>query len=499
MSPSINASYSPMRYPDRFFIGGMWVKPSTDAVINVIAPTTEEIGFQVAEAKEADIAAAVSAARTAFDEGPWPRLSHAERASYLRQIAAKLRERVEMIARPAPMESGILHTYAKGSASSLGPIFEAHATLAETFPFDERHVPGPTGGGGVGVLVREPVGVVAAIVPWNGPAVISAYKIAAALLAGCAVVLKLSPEAPSAGYILAEIAEEVGLPPGVLNVITANRDASEALVKDPRIDKVSFTGSNAAGRRIASICADRMARITLELGGKSAALILDDYDVEKAADAISRSARVLSGQICYSITRLIIGRNRHDDFVEALSESFGKLRVGDPYDATSDMGPVATAQQRQRVESYIAKGRDEGAVLAAGGGRPAHLERGFFVEPTVFAHVDNRSIIAQEEIFGPVLSVISADSEDDAVRIANESVYGLNASVFTNDASHAWAVSRRLRSGTVGQNGCRTDATIAFGGFKQSGIGREGGAEGLRPYLETKTILLDHDTGHRGR
>ena len=493
-----NPDYSPMRYPDRFFIGGKWVKPSSDAMIKVIAPATEEVGFQVAEAKEADVAAAVTAARKAFDEGPWPLLSHAERAAYLRRIAAKLHERIETIAQPAPMESGILHLHAKGSASSLGPIFGAHANLAGTFPFHERHVPGPTGGGGVGVLVREPVGVVAAIVPWNGPAVISAYKTAAALLAGCTVVLKLSPEAPSAGYILAEVAEEVGLPPGLLNVITANREASEALVKDPRVDKVSFTGSNAAGRRIASICADRMARVTLELGGKSAALVLDDYDVQKAADAISKSARVLTGQICYSITRLIIDRKRHDDFVEALSESFGKIRVGDPYDATSEMGPVATAQQRLRVESYIARGRDEGAVLAAGGGRPSHLGRGFFVEPTVFANVDNRSVIAQEEVFGPVLSVIPADGEEEAIRIANDSIYGLNASVFTNDSAHAYAVSRKLRSGTVGHNGCRTDATIAFGGFKQSGIGREGGAEGLRPYLETKTILLDQEPAQLG-
>jgi aldehyde dehydrogenase (NAD+) len=495
---SSNPNYSPMRYPDRLFVGGKWVKPSTDAMIKVIAPATEEVGFQVAEAKEADVAVAVAAARKAFDEGPWPRMSHVERASYLRQIAAKLRERIDTIAQPAPMESGILHLYARGSASSLGPIFEAHANLAETFPFHERHVPGPTGGGGVGILVREPVGVVAAIVPWNGPAVISAYKTAPALLAGCTVVLKLSPEAPSAGYILAEVAEEVGLPPGVLNVVTANREASEALVRDPRVDKVSFTGSNVAGRRIASVCADRIARVTLELGGKSAALVLDDCDLQSAADTISRSARVLTGQICYSITRLIIDRNRHDDFVEALSGSFGKICVGDPYDAASEMGPVATAQQRLRVESYIAKGRDEGAVLAAGGGRPSHLSRGFFVEPTVFAKVHNRSVIAQEEIFGPVLSVIPADGEEDAIRIANDSIYGLNASVFTNDSAHAYAVSRKLRSGTVGHNGCRTDATIAFGGFKQSGIGREGGTEGLRPYLESKTILLDQDPGQFG-
>lgn len=491
-------NYSPFRYPDRLFIGGSWVPPSTDAMIAVIAPATEMIGFRVAEAKEADIAAAVSAAREAFDHGPWPRMTHAERAGYLRAIGRKIRERAEDIAHAAPMESGILHMYAKASASSLGAIFDSYADMAETFPFCERHVPGPTGGGGIGLLVREPVGVVAAIVPWNGPGVIGAYKVSPALLAGCTVVLKLSPEAPSAGYILAEVAEEVGLPPGVLNVLTANREASEALVSDPRVDKVSFTGSNAAGRRIASICSQRMARTTLELGGKSAGLILEDYDIEKAAETISKSARILTGQICYSVTRLIVDRSRHDDLVEALSSYFSKIRVGDPYDAAMEMGPLATERQRDRVEGYIAKGRKDGAVLATGGGRPAHLNCGFFIEPTVFGNVDNRSTIAQEEIFGPVLSVIPADGEDDAIRIANETIFGLNASVFTNDSARAYSVSRRLNSGTVGHNGYRTDATIAFGGFKQSGIGREGGTEGLRPYLEVKTILLDQDPGDLG-
>lgn len=485
--------YSPMRYPDRLFIGGQWVKPSTDAKIQIIAPATEEVGFTVAEAVEADVDAAVTAARKAFDDGPWPQMTHAERAGYLHAIAKKLRERVEDMAKAAPMENGILQIYARGSAGSVGPVFDTFADMAQTFTFMERHVPGPTGGGGIGLKVYEPVGVVAAIVPWNGPAVIGAYKIAPALLAGCTVILKLSPEAPSAGYILAEVASEVGLPAGVLNVITADRQASEALVMDSRVDKVSFTGSNAAGRRIATICADRMARLTLELGGKSAGLILDDYDVAKAAETISRSVRVLSGQICYAVTRLIVDRKRHDEFVDALASSFGSIKVGDPYDPESQMGPVATSRQRIRIEGYIARGKSAGATIAAGGGRPAHLSRGFYVEPTVFVNVDNHSVIAQEEIFGPVLCVIPADGEDEMIRIANDSIYGLNNSVFTNDPTRAYAVSRRLRSGTVGHNGYRTDATIGFGGFKQSGIGREGGAEGLHAYLESKTILLDED------
>jgi betaine-aldehyde dehydrogenase len=482
---------SPVRCPDRLYIGGRWVVPSTDAVFDVVTPATEEVGFRVAEAMEADVSAAVGAARAAFDDGPWPRMTHVERAAYLREIAVGLRARIDDIAGALPLESGVLHSLAHGSASLLPSIFESYADMAETFPFVERHVPGPTGGGGVGLLVQEPVGVVAAIVPWNGPAVIGAYKTGPALLAGCTVVLKMPPEAPSAGYLLAEVAEQVGLPAGVLNVVTADRAASAALVRNPRVDKVSFTGSNAVGRDIAAACVDRMARVTLELGGKSAALILDDYDVAQAARAIANSTRYLSGQVCYAITRVIVDRSRHDAVVDALRESFGRLRVGDPFDPETEMGPVITARQRARIEAYIAKGRRQGARLAIGGRRPAHLQRGFYVEPTVFADVDNRSVIAQEEIFGPVLCVIPADGETDAIAKANDSIYGLNASIFTNDVERAFAVARRIRSGTVGHNGTRTDATIAFGGFKQSGVGREGGAEGLRPYLESKTVLLD--------
>ena len=309
---------------------------------------------------------------------------------------------------------------------------------------------------------------------------------------GCTVVFKMPPEAPSAGYVLAEVAEEAGLPAGVLNVVTADREASAALVQDPRIDKVSFTGSNATGLGIiAAACATRLARVTLELGGKSAALILDDYDVETAARTLATATRHLSGQVCYATTRLIVDRHRHDAFVDALAAAFGSTRVGDPLDPATEMGPVISARQRDRIEGYLAKGKADGARLATGGGRPAHLDRGFYIEPTVFADVENRSVIAQEEIFGPVLTVIAADGVDDAIAKANDTIYGLNASVYANDVDRAYSIARRLRSGTVGHNGPRTDGSITFGGFKQSGIGREGGTEGLRAFLEPKTVLLD--------
>ena len=480
---------APLRYVDRFFIGGEWVQPSSDAKIDVIDSGTEELFFSVAEAQAADISRAVAAARQAFDEGPWPRMSHAQRAEYLRAIAAGLREKTEDLGQIWPRESGVLHVIARGSANGSARTFEYYAGLADTYPFEEPAQ--PTAGGEFGLIVREPVGVVGAIIPWNAPMGLISNKIAPALLAGCAVVLKSSPEAPGEGYLIAEIAEAVGLPPGVLNVVTADREVSELLVRDPRVDKITFTGSTAAGRRIASICGERIARCTLELGGKSAAVILDDMDIATAASTLARAECFLSGQVCSSLTRIVVTRRRHDELVEALAGAFSQMRVGDPFDTQTQMGPLVASRQRDRVEGYIAKGVADGATLATGGGRPKDLDRGWFVEPTVFGNVDNSSTIAQEEIFGPVLSVIPAEDERHAVAVANDTIYGLNASVFTNDVDRARDVARQLRSGTVGHNAFRTDFGIAFGGFKQSGIGREGGREGLLPFLETKTVILE--------
>jgi acyl-CoA reductase-like NAD-dependent aldehyde dehydrogenase len=305
------------------------------------------------------------------------------------------------------------------------------------------------------------------------------------------VVLKASPEAPGAAYVVAEVAEDVGLPPGVVNVLTADREASEALVTDPRVDKIAFTGSTTVGKHIAGILADRIGRYTLELGGKSAAVILDDMDAAEVADSLSGGACFVSGQICASLTRIVVPRHRHDEFVDALADRFSRIKVGNPFDVGAEMGPLATSRQRARVESYVEIGKAEGAKLAYGGGRPKDLDRGWFVEPTVFGNVDNSSRLAREEIFGPVLSVIAAADDEDAIRIANDSPFGLNASVFTRDADRARSIARRLHAGTVGQNGNRADFGIGFGGFKESGFGREGGLAGLLPYLENKTVVLD--------
>lgn len=479
---------SHVRNPLSLFIGGTWIAPSSSSTIDVVDSATEEVFLTVAEAQSPDIERAVAAARAAFDTGPWPRMSPAERGDWLRKIADAWETRSEKLADTWAMESGVLRTMGVHSAKGVAEVFRYYAGLGDTFAWEEKHT---SSMGQPALLVREPVGVVAAIIPWNAPHSLMAYKVAAALIAGCTVIIKASPEAPASPYFMAEVCEEVGLPAGVVNVLTAEREVSELLVRNPGVDKVSFTGSTAAGRKIASICGERIARVTLELGGKSPALILDDYDLGKAAASIARTAPLMTGQVCSSLTRIIIGEKRHDDFVDALASAFGGLKVGDPFDATSQMGPLAMARQRDRVEGLIAQGKAEGARLATGGGRPVHLNRGYFMEPTVFANVDNSSTIAREEIFGPVLSVIPAMNEEQMIEIANDTIYGLNSSVFTDDPERAYAVGRRLRAGTVGHNGFKSEFGIAFGGFKQSGIGREGGVEGLHPYLEAKTMVFE--------
>lgn len=486
--------HMPLKQPKRLFIDGAWVDPSTDALIDVFSPGTEELFMQVASASEADVDRAVAAARHAFDNGPWPRMSHRERAGWMNKLADELQVRSGDIAQIWPNEMGILHSMASAFAPGAAHFYRYYAGLADTFSFEEEHK--TVSGAKTGLLVREPVGVVGAIIPWNGPIMITAFKVAPALIAGCTVVIKGSPEAPGHALLMGEVAEAIGLPKGVINVVIADRVASEALVRNPGIDKISFTGSSATGRRIATILGGRMARYTLELGGKSAAIILDDYDIETAANEIAARACDMTGQVCAALTRVVVPHHRADRVADALGAAFAKVVVGDPFDPATQMGPVATRVQRDKIEGYLQRAKADGYRTTAGGGRPAHLDRGFFIEPTVFAGVDNAAAIAQEEIFGPVLSVIPAKDEADAVRIANESQFGLNGAVFTNDVDRAYAVAREMRTGTIGHNGHLVDFTIAFGGFKQSGVGREGGVEGLYPYLETKTILLGGRPGH---
>ncbi|MDN7476766.1 aldehyde dehydrogenase [Burkholderia multivorans] len=483
--PSLN-----MPHADRLYIGGRWVAPASTETCAVLNCATEDVVAHAAMANEADVDAAVRAARDAFDRGPWPHLSPAERGAFLEKIAARLEALNDDFARGWSIESGVLYRIAKPRIGLfLSGAFRQYAAMAHSYPFV---APARAVTGHQAYRVQEPVGVVAVIVPWNGPAGLLAYKIAPALLAGCTVVIKNSPETPSSGHLFAQICDEVGLPPGVVNMLTADRTVSESLVRHPGVDKITFTGSTGAGRRIGAVAAERVARVTLELGGKSPAVVLDDYDVEAAAKVLGAPYfSYLSGQVCHSLTRIIVPRAKHDRMVDALVEAARGMVLGDPLDDATSMGPLATAAQRDAVERLVAQGVSDGARLAIGGKRPAHLTRGFFFEPTVFANVDNRSRIAQNEFFGPVLSVIPADSEQHAIDMANDTIFGLNAAVFTHDTERALRVARRLRAGSVGHNASRTDFSIGFGGFKQSGVGREGGTGGLEAFLESKTVVLD--------
>jgi acyl-CoA reductase-like NAD-dependent aldehyde dehydrogenase len=382
-----------------------------------------------------------------------------------------------------------------GGLASFAPIMTAGGTasirhtigLLDSFAFVQRR---PSAAVDTAIVAREPVGVVAAIAPWNAPYPIMSAKIAYALVAGCSVVMKPSPETPLEAYIIAEAAEAAGLPPGVINLVCGHRDASDHLVCNPGVDKVTFTGSTVAGKRIGAVCGERIARCTLELGGKSAAIVRDDFPLEAAAAILGNTIAVMSGQVCAMLSRAIVSKHRHDALAEEIAKVMQGLRIGKSTEPDTQLGPVAMRRQRDRIEAYIEEGR-KGADLVTGGRRPAHMNEGFFLEPTLFANVDNRSRIAQDEIFGPVLCLIPAEDEQDAIRIANESNYGLNGSVLTTDPDAAYRVARQIRTGAVGQNGMRMDFTLPFGGFKQSGIGRDGGEDGLWPFLETKTILLD--------
>jgi aldehyde dehydrogenase (NAD+) len=488
---------APIARTDRFFIGGEWVAPSSDSMIDVIDSDTEDLYFRIAEAQAPDMARAVAAAREAFDSGPWPRMTPAERAEVLQALGDAIGARGGDVAEIWPRESGVIQAIAQSTAAFATWYFHQTAAQAATYPFER--VVAPSFGGEFGLVVREPVGVVGAIVPWNSPLGCIAAKVAPALLAGCTIVLKSSPEAPGEGYLVAEAAEAIGLPPGVLNVVTADREVSELLVTDPRVDKIAFTGSTVVGRRIATILGERIGRYTLELGGKSAAVVFDDADIATTAATLAGAECFLSGQVCSSLTRIIVPRSRHDEMADALAAAFSQVRVGSPFDPESHMGPLASARQRDRVEGFIAKGLAEGATLATGGGRPQDRDRGYYIEPTVFAGVDNDSTIAREEIFGPVLSVIPADDEEHAIRLANDTIYGLNASVFTADVDRARAAASRLHSGTVGHNGMYTDFGMSFGGFKQSGVGREGLYDGLDAFVESKSIILaGRPEGHTG-
>jgi acyl-CoA reductase-like NAD-dependent aldehyde dehydrogenase len=472
----------------RLFIGGEWAAPSGDDRIEVISPHTEKPIAAVAAAGAADVDRAVSAARLAQDEGPWPRLDPSDRIAAVRRLTELYRPRRREVAQTITAEMGSPIAFSKFSQATLPMmLLDAFAGIAESFPWEEVR----PGFFGEDVLVRrESGGVVAAIVPWNVPLFLVVGKVAPALLAGCSIVVKPAPETPLDALLFAELLEEAGLPPGVVSVLPGGGAVGEALVNHSGVDRVSFTGSTAVGRRIAAACGASLKKVSLELGGKSAAVVLDDADPAAVAQGVKVAGLMNNGQACVAQTRILVPAAREAEFTDALASMVENLVVGDPEDPGTEIGPLVARRQQDRVRSYIEDGRREGARLVIGGSdQPPGIGSGWYVRPTLFAGVDNGMKIAREEIFGPVLSVISYRDDEEAVRIANDSDYGLSGSVWTADAARGLAVARRVRSGSFGVNQPYSmDPAAPFGGVKASGIGRELGREGLEAYVDLKAI-----------
>ncbi|MES9609084.1 MULTISPECIES: aldehyde dehydrogenase [Actinomadura] len=473
-----------MREHDRLFIGGEWAAPAGTGVIDVVSPHTEEVIGRVPEGTEGDIDAAVAAARRAFDEGPWPRMTPAERAEIVGRLSAIYAERQQEMADLVTAEMGSPIMFSVfGQAAIPQMVLQYYVDLAASYTWEEERqgMLGPV------TVTQEPVGVVAAIVPWNVPQFTLMLKLAPALIAGCTVVAKPSPETPLDSYLLAEWIREAGVPEGVVNFVPAGREVGAYLVAHPDVDKVSFTGSTAAGRKIGAVCGEQLKRVTLELGGKSAAIILDDADLASTVEGFKLASLMNNGEACAAQTRILASRRRYDEVADALATMVSGLNVGDPADYGCEIGPLVAKRQQERVENYIRIGQDEGAKLITGGLNRPH-DRGWYVAPTVFGDVGNDMRIAREEIFGPVLVLIPYEDEADAVRIANDSDYGLGGSVWTSDVDHGVEVARRIRTGSCGVNMYTLDPNTPFGGYKNSGLGRELGPEGLHAYLEHKSI-----------
>jgi aldehyde dehydrogenase (NAD+) len=479
-----------MLIQDRLFIGGEWRTPLGRDTIDVVSPATEEVVGRAPLASAEDAASAVRSAREAFDSGPWPRLSVAERSERIDAFADAIAERSEQFADVLCLEQGLpRHTLPAGQIAKAVSNFRAYVQIAADFDWVDSR-PG-TAGRRLRVR-RVPVGVVTAIVPWNAPLMIAAMKLAPALIAGNTVVLKAPVETPLHTYLLADAALAAGIPAGVLNIVAAEAQVSELLVRDPGVDEVSFTGSTVVGRQVGAICGGELRRCTLELGGKSAAIVLDDFDLTPAnVKLLLTGAMVNSGQVCAAQSRVLAPRSMYHDVVEALAEASAALHVGDPSQPDTEIGPLISSRHRARVENYIAAGVKDGATLVSGGGRP-DMDRGWYVEPTVFAQVDGGMTIAREEIFGPVAVVLPYDGgDDDAVAMANDSDYGLAGAVYTSELTRGEQIAAQVRAGAVAVNSPGTlDVYGPFGGFKNSGIGREGGPEALTSYTELQTVLL---------
>ncbi|WP_375498426.1 aldehyde dehydrogenase [uncultured Jatrophihabitans sp.] len=474
---------------DKLFIGGQWVAPESSARIQVTSASTGEPIGSVPEAQEADIDTAVAAARRAFeDPSGWSQWEPARRGAAIESLANEFEKRAEEFGRRVSLQNGMpisIATQLEGGFPTI--VMRYFAELLKTASFEEER---PHLLGGTTTVRREPIGVVGAVAPWNYPQTLAAFKHAPAMAAGCTIVLKPSPETVLDAMLFAEALEASDVPAGVINIVPGGREVGAYLVSHRDIDKVAFTGSTAAGRQIAETCGRLLRPVTLELGGKSAAVVLDDaeLDLAKIGEDLFAATLMNNGQTCYLGTRVLAPASRYDEVVDMLQAFASSLTVGDALDPATQIGPMASSTHRDRVEGYIAKGLGDGATLVTGGGRPKDLDAGWFVEPTIFSEVDNHSTIAQEEIFGPVLSVIRYTDTDDAVRIANDSDYGLGGTVWTSDPERGKSVARRIHTGTIGINRYLVDPGAPFGGIKASGIGRELGPDALHAYQAVKTI-----------
>lgn len=472
---------------DAFYIDGQWQPPSSDRRFHLLNASTEEPIASVPEGLHADIDRAVAAARHAFDRSEWRHLSPGDRAQLLFRFADEFHKRASSAAEAVSAQNGMPIALSQNFEGVFpAAVMSYYAQLASSLGTEESR---PSQMGRETIVSRSALGVVAAIIPWNFPVAIAVSKLAPALAAGCTVVVKPSPGTALDSYVLAEAAHAAGIPPGVINWVPADREVAAYLVSHPAIDKVAFTGSTAAGRMIAKACGELLRPVTLELGGKSAAIILDDADLDAVMRGLPMVSMFNNGQTCYSCSRVLAPRSRYRETIDAMAASFGSLAVGDALDPQTQIGPLASASHRDRVLGYIDKGKSEGR-LVLGGGRPGQLSKGWFVEPTIFADVGNDAVISREEIFGPVLSVIPYTSEEEAIQLANDSPYGLGGSVWSVDEARARAVARQVSSGTIGINGYIPSIGSPFGGIKSSGLGNELGPEALDSYLRFKSTYI---------